>query len=231
MACDQCQLIILLPSLKTKIVSIPKRLQIPTIQPNYSLFIYFSILNRKYLLILCYFFILTLPLINNAQTISKSISKQSLFYELNADSLTVYECRVSEATQELTTADGQKIKTGSQKLTITNKYHIKCINNSYQIHIYTAGITPFPNRKFSGLKIREKKYWEFRLDTSFVLSNKQLALFLIAEDKGKEANEYDYAITKHTRYQLIFKRRKNFKQLVFDQSLNLKQRILNVNLK
>lgn len=182
------------------------------------------LLNRiLYLfLIIC---LMGLPLSNNAQTNAKSISKQSLFYELNADSLTVYECRVVEASQELTTADGQKIKTGSQKLTITNKYHIKCIDNSYQIHIYTAGITPFPNRKFSGLKIREKKYWEFGLDTSFILSNKQLALFLIAEDKGKEANEYDYAITKHTRYQLIFKRRKNFKQLVFDDIIDLKKQL------
>lgn len=167
----------------------------------------------------------------SAQTSTNSISKQSLFYELNADSLTVYECRVVEATQELTTSDGNKIKTDSQKITITNKYHIKCIDNTYHIRIYTAGLTPFPNRKFSGLKIREKKYWNFHQDTSFVLSPKQLAIFLVAEDKGKEANEYDYAITKHTRYQIIFKRRKNFKQLVFDQSLNLKQRILNVNLK
>ena len=212
-------------------MSIPKRQQIATIQPNYSLFTYFSILNRNYLLILCCFLILTLPLINKAQINAKSISKQSLFYELNTDSLTVYECRVVEASQELTTAEGSKIKTGSQKLTITTKYFIKCNDNTYHIRIYTAGLTPFPNRKFSGLKIREKKYWAFRQDTSFVLSNKQLASFLAAEDKGNEANEYDYAITKHTRYQLIFKRRKNFKQLVFDQSLNLKQRILNVNLK
>lgn len=206
-------------------MSIPKRRQIPNIQPNYSLFTYFFILNRNYLLILCCFLILTLPLVNKAQTNAKSISKQSLFYELNTDSLTVYECRVVEASQELTTADGSKIKTGSQKLTITNKYLIKCFDNNYRINIYTAGITPFPNRKFSGLKIREKKYWAFRHDTSFVLSPKQLALFLIAEDKGKEANEYDYAITKHTRYQLIFKRRKNFKQLVFDDIIDLRKQL------
>lgn len=190
-----------------------------------------SNLNHSCRILLMSFLIGVLPLINNAQTSTNSISKQSLFYELNADSITIYECRVQEANQELTTTDGSKIKTGSQKLTITTKYFIKCNDNTYHIRIYTAGLTPFPNRKFSGLKIREKKYWNFHQDTSFVLSPKQLALFLAAEDKGKEANEYDYAITKHTRYQLIFKRRKNFKQLVFDQSLNLKQRILNVNLK
>lgn len=159
-----------------------------------------------------------------AQVNTFVIPKSSLFYNLNNDSLTVYECRVIEAQQTLTTQEGIKLNTAKQKYTITTKYVIK--NNASKICIYTAGITSFPNRKFSGLKIREKKYWQFNLDTTFNLNEQQLKYFIAAEIKGKEANEYDYAITKHTQYQLIYKRRKNFKQLVYDERLNLKEFIL-----
>lgn len=161
-----------------------------------------------------------------AQVNTFVIPKSSLFYNLNNDSLTVYECRVVEAQQTLTTNEGVKLNTAKQKYTITTKYVIKNENNTLDIYMYTAGITSFPNRKFSGLKIREKKYWQFNLETTFKLNEQQLKYFIAAEIKGKEANEYDYAITKHTQYQLIYKRHKNFKQLVYDEKLNLKEFIL-----
>ncbi len=163
---------------------------------------------------------------SSAQIKKFEIPKSSLFYELNNDSLIIYECRVVDALQTLTTNDGLKINTTNQKFTITTKYFIKNKADSFEIKTYTAAITSFPNRKFSGLKIKEKKYWSFKLDTTFILNEKQLKYFIAAEIKGKEANEFDYAITKYTTYQLIYKHRKKFKQLVYDEKLNLKEFIL-----
>lgn len=149
---------------------------------------------------------------------SITIPSKSIFSKLGiGDSLTWYQCHVEEAVQQMSTASGQTISGEKQKYSITEKYVIKKVQDGYEVNYYTASLNVFPNRKFSGLKIREKSYWGFKKERHFRLQNHDLKVLLVLEERGREAMEYDYAITKHTTNQIIIKRKKDFKQLVYDQ--------------
>lgn len=153
----------------------------------------------------------------SAQNDSIVIPNNSILKGLNVgDSITYYQCHVEEAVQQLSTASGQTLTGKPQRYTITEKFVVKKSADSYSVNYYASSLTVFPNRKFSGLKIREKPYWEFKKERSFVLSDKDLKCLIALEKKGKDAIEYDYAITKYNTNQLIIKTKKDFKQLVID---------------
>ena len=152
-----------------------------------------------------------------AQNDSLVIPASSILKNLkDGDSLTYYQCHVEEATQQLSTASGQTLTGKAQKYSITEKYVIKKKECNYSVNYYTSSLTVFPNKKFSGLKIREKSYWEFKKEKTFSLTEKDLKILIALEKKGREAIEYDYAITKYNTNQLIIKFGKDFKQLVID---------------
>lgn len=132
------------------------------------------------------------------------------------DSITYYQCHVEEAIQQLSTASGQTLTGKPQRYSITEKFVIKKNTDNYSVNYYASSLTSFPNHKFSGLKMYEKDYWAFKYERSFVLSNMDLKVLLALEKKGKEAIEYDYAITKYNTNQLIIRHGKNFKQLVIE---------------
>lgn len=132
------------------------------------------------------------------------------------DSVTYYQCHVEEAIQQLTTASGQTLTGKPQRYTITEKYVIRKEATAYVVNYYTSSLNVFPNKKFSGLKIRERPYWAFKHEKTYVLSNQGLKVLLALEKKGREAIEYDFAITRYTTNQLIIKHKKNFKQLVIE---------------
>lgn len=132
------------------------------------------------------------------------------------DSVIYYQCHVEEAIQHLSTASGQTLTGKQQRYTITEKYVVKINEGAYQADYYTSSLIIFPNRKFSGLKIREKPYWEFKKEKTVVLTQQDLKVFSLLEKKGREAMEYDYPISKYTTNQLIIKSGKSFKQLVID---------------
>lgn len=145
------------------------------------------------------------------------VPEGSMLHDLKAgDSIVFYQCHVEEAVQQMMTASGQTITGKPQKYTITEKFVLIKEDNSYKVNYYTASLNVFPNRKFSGLKIREMPYWDFRKEKTFVLRDEDLKVFLALEKKGREAIEYDYAITRYTTNQIIIKQGKNFKQLVID---------------
>ena len=152
-----------------------------------------------------------------AQTDSVAIPSNSILKTLKVgDSLTYYQCHVEEATQQLSTASGQTLTGTQQKYTITEKYVVQKNADGYSAKYYAATLSVFPNRKFSALKIREKSYWGFKKEKEFALSDKDLKYLIALEKKGKEAIEYDYAITKYNTNQLIIRKGKDFKQLVID---------------
>jgi hypothetical protein len=132
------------------------------------------------------------------------------------DSVIYYQCHVEEAVQQMATASGQTITSKPQKFTITEKFVVLKTASGYSVNYYTSSLNVFPNKKFSGLKIKERPYWEFKKERSFTLRDKDLNVFLALEKKGREAIEYDFAITRYSTNQLIIKQRKNFKQLVID---------------
>lgn len=152
-----------------------------------------------------------------SQSETNSIPPNSLFKDFKqGDSLTFYQCHVEEAVQQLATASGQTLTGKSQKYTITEKYVFYKTEGGYTISYYTSSLNVFPNKKFSGLKIRERPYWAFKQEKTIPLREEDLKVFLALEKKGREATEYDFAITRYTTNQIIIKQRKNFKQLVID---------------
>lgn len=143
--------------------------------------------------------------------------KGSLLHELvMGDSIVYYQCHVEEGVQQLSTASGQTLTGQKQKYTISEKYVLIKQKDGYRVNYYTSVLNVFPNKKFSGLKIRERAYWAFKLDRSFQLRPTDLRVFTSLERKGREATEYDFGITRYNTNQLIVKHRKNFKQLVID---------------
>jgi hypothetical protein len=153
-----------------------------------------------------------------AQTFDSEIkNSKSLLKLLDlGDSIIYYQCHVEEAKQQLTTASGQTIIGKPQPYSITEKYVITKNVIVLDVKYYTSSLTIFPNKKFSGLKIREKNYWYFKLDSVYQLNITGLKVLLSLEEKGREANEYDYPITKYTTNQIIIKHKKEFKQLVIE---------------
>lgn len=143
------------------------------------------------------------------------------------DSITYYQCHVEDAIQQLSTASGQTLTGNSQKYSISEKFVIYKMLENYQVNYYASSLVIFPNRKFSGLKIREKQYWNFKKERNFVLTQQGLKVLLALEKKGKEAIEYDYAITKYNTNQVIIKLKKNFKQLVIDGDYVISKMIAN----
>ncbi|MBK7816732.1 MAG: hypothetical protein IPJ60_03705 [Sphingobacteriaceae bacterium] len=142
---------------------------------------------------------------------------QSLFSEktqntmiaklITSDSLTYYQCRVVDADIQVTTGN-QTIESEKQQITITEKFVIALKKNEYWIRYYTSGLTVFPNRRFSGLKIRQKAYWNFSFRVERKLEDKEVEFLAVLQTVGKETTEYDFALTKHTTNQIIIKQRK-----------------------
>ncbi len=155
---------------------------------------------------------------SHSQTFDTEIQQsKSLLRNINiGDSIVYYQCHVEEGTQQLVTSSGQTLTGKPQPYTITEKFVITKNNQNFGVKYFTSSLTVFPNKKFSGLKIREKEYWQFKQDSIFNLDEKGLKILLSLENKGREAMEYDYPITKYTTNQIIIKHHKNFKQLVIE---------------
>lgn len=132
------------------------------------------------------------------------------------DSIVYYQCHVEEATQQMTTVSGQTLTGKPQKYSITEKYVVYKTETGYSATYYTSSLNSLPNRKFSGLKIRERPYWAFKKEKTMILTDQDVLVLAALEKKGREAMEYDYAIDKYNTNQLIIKHKKNFKQLAID---------------
>lgn len=133
------------------------------------------------------------------------------------DSLVYYQCHVEEMQQSLATASGQTLSTAPQKYSLTEKFVVsRKDSGTYKVRSYVSSMIVLPNRRFSGLKIREKPYWNFKFQKEGPLNDIAFRNLAVIESKGKEPNEYDFAITKYNTNQVIIKQRKNFKQLVME---------------
>ncbi len=129
------------------------------------------------------------------------------------DSLVYYQCHVEAAEQELRTASGHTLNSVSKNFSITEKFILYRQNENYRLTHFVSVLTMCPNRRFSGLKFKEKNYWEFLYKESKLLTEKEIKSLEMLENIGKEANEYDFAITTKNRNQLIVLGGKDAKQL------------------
>jgi len=145
------------------------------------------------------------------------VSSESLLKKITpADSVTYYQCHVEDVGIGLSTASGQTLSTAPKKCSITEKFVISKSTKGYKVRYYVSSLTVFPNRKFSGLKIREKDYWNFSFVKEQPLTYLQLQYLLALEKKGREATEYDYTVSKYTTNQVIVKHKKDFSQLILE---------------
>lgn len=141
---------------------------------------------------------------------------------ITSDSLVYYQCRVVDADVQVSTGT-QQIESKKQQITITEKFVITLKKNIYTIRYYTSGLTIFPNKRFSGLKIREKAYWNFTFRNERNLEEKEIQFLAMLQNSGRETTEYDFAITKYTTNQIIIKQKKDFEQLLIKEKLSISE--------
>jgi hypothetical protein len=132
------------------------------------------------------------------------------------DSLVFYQCHVEEVVQQISTASGQTLTSNPEKYSLTEKFIVTKKDSSYSVRHYVSSMLVLPNRRFSGLKIREKPYWNFKKIKEESLSEKDVKLLAALELKGKEPNEYDFAISKYNTNQIVIKKKKDFRQFNID---------------
>ena len=135
---------------------------------------------------------------------------------LPGDSLIIYQCVVVAPSSENDYAVSSHPYTSTIRLVVHRQS-----DSSYYAKWFTTGIRDFPNRKFSGLKIRERPYWQFKEAGRRPLTYAEVLKLHRLEVSGREAMEYDYPVTKHTRNQVIVKHGKRFRQLVRDDSMRV----------
>lgn len=158
-----------------------------------------------------------------SQTLFNEKTQGTMIAKLKmGDSLVYYQCRVVDADVQITTST-QKVEGAKQQITFTEKFVIHLKDSAYSVRYYTSGLTTFPNRRFSGLKIRQKSYWNFTFRNERKLEKKEVQFLALLQNSGREAIEYDFAITKNTTNQIIIKQRKNFEQLLIKEKLSISE--------
>jgi hypothetical protein len=163
-----------------------------------------------------------LLLFSSAQCFSQSLetvhfNSGSVFENLRMnDSVVFYQCHVEAGTHQLSTASGQTISGTPKKYSITEKYVLTKHETGFEVKYSISSLNIFPNKKFTGLKFKEKGYWEFKYLKTFMLKDAELRPFTALEEKGRDAIVYDYGITKYTTNQLLIRYPNDYKQLVID---------------
>lgn len=158
-------------------------------------------------------------LISKAQEIKTAnfIPENSLFNKLKEnDSLLIYQCHVETANQEITTRSGQQLSVKNHEITITEKYVIYKTQSGYRLSYFESSYTTFPNKKFAGLKFKEKPIWEFKKKKESTMGDTAIKVFVALEKKGNEAIVYDYYITRYNKNQIIIRTTNDYRQLLIE---------------
>jgi hypothetical protein len=160
------------------------------------------------------FIILFFSYLLSSQTFSfpEHLKKTMLANLKSRDSLIYYQCHVEELSQQISTSSGQTLTPAADKFSITEKYIIYRDSDVYRTKYFISSLIILPNRKFSGLKLKQRPYWNFKQLKDTLLSEKALVILASLEFKGKEPTEYDFAVTKYNTNQVIVKQRKDFRQ-------------------
>lgn len=152
-------------------------------------------------------------------------SKTTIAGLKNSDSLLFYQCHVAEASTELTTKGGEKIKGTVKKISITEKFVVINNNGNYKLRYYTSTFSDFPNRKFSYLKIKEKDYWNFKPEKEVTLNEHDVLMFAAIENKAHDTNEFDFVVDKYNSNALIIRNKKTMRHLIIDGNYLLKKNL------
>jgi hypothetical protein len=152
-------------------------------------------------------------------------SKTSIAALKNNDSLLFYQCHVEEATTQITTTSGAVISGDKKRISITDKFVVVNNNGKYKLKYYSSTLSNLPNRKFTYLKIKEKDYWNFKLEKESVLNEHDVLMFAAIENKAHETTEYDFVIDKYNTNGLIIRNKKVMRHLVLEGNYVLKKNL------
>ena len=145
------------------------------------------------------------------------------------DSLSYYQCHVSEGQSLLVKENGEVI-TGSKKaISVTEKFVLIYENGKYRLKYFTSTLSNLPNRKFSYLKVKEKSYWEFKLAKDTYLNEHDVLMFAAIENKSHETTEYDFPINKYNTNALIIKNKKVMRHVIVEGNYILKKNLEGLN--
>lgn len=143
----------------------------------------------------------------------------------NNDSLLYYQCHVIEGSTEITTINGEKIKGDVKKISVTEKFLVVHVHGIYKMKYYTSTISNLPNRKFSYLKVKEKDYWNFKLEKESDISEHDVLMFAAIENKSHDTNEFDFVIDKYNTNALIIRNKKIMKHFAIEGNYLLKKNL------
>lgn len=143
----------------------------------------------------------------------------------NGDSLLYYQCHVDEAKTEITTSNGEKITGETKKITITDKFIVYNRDGVYTMKYFTSTFSNFPNRKFTYLKVREKDYWNFKLEKTIELNEHDVQIFAAIEKLAHGTNEFDFIVDKYNTNALIIRNKKTMKHLLIEGNHLIKKNL------
>jgi hypothetical protein len=155
--------------------------------------------------------------------------KTSVVNLKNGDSLTYYQCHVDQAAQQIVKENGEVITGAKKSISVTEKFILINENGQYHLKYFTSTYSNLPNRKFSYLKLVEKKYWDFRKVKDVYLTERDVLMFAAIENKSHEAIEYDFPVTKYNTNALIITNKKVMKHVVVEGDYLLKKNLEGLN--
>jgi hypothetical protein len=144
------------------------------------------------------------------------LSKTNIARLQSGDSLIYYQCHVDEASQELTTISGQKISTKPKKLTITEKFVVYNRNGEYSARYSVSGFNDFPNKKFAYLTLTEVANWGFEFKRSGTLSQQDVLVLALFENKTHDIVDYELKINKSCTNEVVIVHKKDRTQLIVE---------------
>ena len=145
------------------------------------------------------------------------------------DSLSYYQCHVSEGQSQLVKGNGEVITGYKKAISITEKFVLINENGKYRLKYFTSTLSNLPNRKFSYLKVKEKSYWEFKLAKDIYLNEHDVLMFAAIENKSHETTEYDFPINKYNTNALIIKNKKVMRHVIVEGNYLLKKNLEGLN--
>lgn len=145
------------------------------------------------------------------------------------DSLSYYQCHVSEGQSQLVKENGEVITSAKKAISVTEKFILINENGKYRLKYFTSTLSNLPNRKFSYLKVKEKSYWEFKMAKDIYLNEHDVLMFAAIENKSHETTEYDFPINKYNTNALIIKNKKVMRHVIVEGNYLLKKNLEGLN--
>ena len=137
------------------------------------------------------------------------------------DSLTYYQCHVDSASNEMTLANGQKIKTKKKRITLTEKYVVVLKDGIYTVKYFIAGFSSYPNKKFPYLTLTETDTWYFDLKKATQLTPQEVLLFAALESKTHNIVHMELNINKTCPNEVIIKGKNVNEQFIVEGNYSL----------